>query len=55
MGKGNEKYRKMYDDAISAVIHHLIKYSTPNKLTYIAEKINGIISPKMDHLVNFFY
>jgi len=48
----NSLYRKMYDDAMKNVISLLVKKSSPNKFTYIAEFIGGI-NPKMDHLVCF--
>jgi len=52
-GKTDEKIRKMYDDATAAIVTHLVKESSPNKLTYITEMINGNLNPKMDHLVCF--
>lgn len=47
------RYRRMYEESSRAVITHLIKKSTPSGLTYIAEKENGNIVDKMDHLVCF--
>lgn len=52
-GKKEEKYRKMYEEATEAVITQLVKKSTPGGLTYIAEKENGHLVDKMDHLVCF--
>lgn len=49
----NSEYRRMYDSAMDNVYTHLVKKSTPNQLTYIAEMIGGRIDPKMDHLVCF--
>lgn len=43
----------MYEEATDAVISKLVKKSTPGGLTYIAEKDNGNIVDKMDHLVCF--
>lgn len=51
------KYRERYDHAIEGIKKHLIQYSTPNNLMYIAEIIDSAYPtnkhPKMDHLVCF--
>jgi mannosyl-oligosaccharide alpha-1,2-mannosidase len=52
-GKVYDKYRRMYDESVKAIRQHLIKHSKPNKLTYIAELINGQLVHKFDHLVCF--
>jgi len=52
-GKTENKYREMYDEAMRAVINHLVKSSTPGGLTYIAEKEGNMVVDKMDHLVCF--
>lgn len=49
-------YKDMYAEAMLGVRKHLLKYSNPNKLAFIAELPQGIggpLSPKMDHLVCF--
>eukprot|EP00026_Physarum_polycephalum_P004819 Phypoly_transcript_04843.p1 GENE.Phypoly_transcript_04843~~Phypoly_transcript_04843.p1 ORF type:complete len:590 (+),score=96.86 Phypoly_transcript_04843:68-1837(+) len=51
-GKQHDKYRRMYEEAMTAVIAQLVKKSTPSGLVYIAEKEGGIVD-KMDHLVCF--
>lgn len=55
MGKGDNvhRYQRMYEEAVRAIRSQLIQKSSPNGLTYIAEKQNGRINPKMDHLVCF--
>jgi hypothetical protein len=50
LDKKEPKYRRMYDEAMENVIKHLVKKSSPNGLTYIAEYNNGPYH-KMDHLV----
>lgn len=52
-GKNDPQYRRMYDEAMDNVVKHLVKKSSPNELTYIAELIGGRIENKMDHLVCF--
>lgn len=52
-GKKHDKYRRMYEEAMDAVISTLVQKSTPSGLAYIAEKEGGGLSPKMDHLVCF--
>lgn len=46
----------MWDEALAGVQEHLITYSHPSNFTVLGERpdgINGILSPKMDHLVCF--
>jgi hypothetical protein len=50
---GDEKWKKLYFDAMKDVKEKLIKKSNPNGLTYIAEMIGGRLNHKMDHLVCF--
>eukprot|EP01117_Protostelium_nocturnum_P007424 TRINITY_DN2657_c0_g1_i5.p1 TRINITY_DN2657_c0_g1~~TRINITY_DN2657_c0_g1_i5.p1 ORF type:complete len:660 (-),score=267.88 TRINITY_DN2657_c0_g1_i5:140-2098(-) len=50
---GDSKWEKMYQRSAKGIIDKLIHYSSPNKLTFIAELINGNIVNKMDHLVCF--
>jgi hypothetical protein len=52
-GKTESMYRDMYDKAIMGMHDELKQASTPSGLTYIADKSNGSIDSKMDHLVCF--
>jgi mannosyl-oligosaccharide alpha-1,2-mannosidase len=49
----DERWKVMYTDTVKGIFKHLVKESEPSKLTYIAELINGVSKPKMDHLVCF--
>ena len=49
-------YLDMWNQALAGVRKHLITYSKDANLTILAERpngLNGILSPKMDHLVCF--
>ena len=49
-------YQEMWNQALAGVRKHLVAYSAPSNLTFIAERPNGLsgkLSPKMDHLVCF--
>lgn len=50
-------YREMYDESVRGIKRHLVQYSYPSSLLYLAELPNGLSSPrlhpKMDHLVCF--
>jgi hypothetical protein len=50
-GKTEDLYRRMYLESMTGVRELLVQQSEPNKLTYIAELINGHKDAKMDHLV----
>lgn len=52
-GRTEPMYRAMYDKAMEGMHHELLQTSTPSGLTYIADKNNGVLDPKMDHLVCF--
>ena len=52
-GKKEPLYRKMYDKAIEGMHNELLQTSNPSGLVYIADKNNGILDHKMDHLVCF--
>eukprot|EP00039_Didymoeca_costata_P019683 m.338531 g.338531 ORF g.338531 m.338531 type:complete len:619 (-) comp18457_c0_seq1:83-1939(-) len=52
-GKKDNRWKEMYMESVSGIFEHLVKESEPNKLTFIAELINGGIKNKMDHLVCF--
>ncbi|KAG2213162.1 hypothetical protein INT47_011311 [Mucor saturninus] len=55
--KSEIKYRERYDHAVDGIKKHLVKYTYPNHLMYIAEmmdsKYPSITHNKMDHLVCF--
>ena len=49
----DDRWKNMYTETVDGIFKHLVKESSPNKLTYLGELINGSPSPKMDHLVCF--
>lgn len=54
--KEEKIYLKMFEEATEGIKKHMIKYSKPSGLTFVAELPNGIggyVSPKMDHLACF--
>ena len=50
--KSDKEARDMYDKAVEAIEHHLIKKSA-NGLKYLGEWRNGKLDPKMGHLTCF--
>ncbi len=52
-GRKEAKYRKMWDKAMAGFHTQLLRKSTPNGLTYIADRNNGRLEHKMDHLACF--
>jgi len=52
-GKTEQRYRKMYDKAIQGMHDKLLAVSMPSELVFIADKNNGRMDYKMDHLVCF--
>lgn len=49
-------YQDLWEEALEGVKKHLITYSTKASLTILAERpsgLNGVLTPKMDHLVCF--
>jgi len=52
-GKTEPMYREMYDKAMDSMHKELLQTSTPSGLVYIADKNNGTLDHKMDHLVCF--
>ena len=49
-------YKDMWNEALNGVRKHLITYSEPTGFTVLGERqggLNGILTPKMDHLVCF--
>jgi len=52
-GKTESLYRDMWDKAIDSMHEKLLQYSTPSGLAYIADRNNGRLDHKMDHLVCF--
>lgn len=52
-GKKEDIYREMYDHSIQGMHDELLQLSSPSGLVYIADKNNGHLDTKMDHLVCF--
>jgi len=52
-GKKESMYREMWDKAMKGVHDQLVQKSTPNGLTFLADRDNGRINRKMDHLACF--
>ena len=52
-GKKEDKYRQMYDKAIQGMHDELLQVSSPSGLVFIADRNNGRLDTKMDHLVCF--
>ncbi|KAL7432933.1 hypothetical protein ACHAXM_010194 [Skeletonema potamos] len=52
-GRKEKMYRKMWDKAMNGLHDQLVQKSKPNGLTYIADRTNGRLDHKMDHLVCF--
>lgn len=51
-GQTNDEERKVYDDAMEAIIGHLVRKSSAG-LTFITSKSNGKLNDRMDHLTCF--
>eukprot|EP00037_Helgoeca_nana_P002037 m.31449 g.31449 ORF g.31449 m.31449 type:complete len:627 (+) comp12321_c0_seq1:65-1945(+) len=51
--KTDPRWKEMYTETVDGIFKRLVHGSIPNNYTYIAELINGRVSPKMDHLVCF--
>ena len=52
-GRKETMYREMYDKAIDSMHQSLVQTSTPSGLVYIADRNDGVLDHKMDHLVCF--
>jgi hypothetical protein len=52
-GQVETKYRDMYDESIQGMYDQLLQLSTPSGLVFIADRNNGKLDTKMDHLVCF--
>lgn len=52
-GRTEQLYRDMYDKAMQGMHDVLLQVSSPSGLVYIADKNNGVLDTKMDHLVCF--
>ena len=52
-GKTESWYREMYDKAIQGMHDELLQISSPSGLVFLADKNNGKLNTKMDHLVCF--
>lgn len=52
-GKAEPMFREMYDQSMDGMHNELLQKSTPSGLYYIADKNDGKLHHKMDHLVCF--
>jgi mannosyl-oligosaccharide alpha-1,2-mannosidase len=52
-GKKEKQYRAMWDKSVNGMHHHLLKKSSPNGLTYIADRTGGKVGNTMSHLTCF--
>ncbi|KAL3917157.1 MAG: hypothetical protein SGILL_004847 [Bacillariaceae sp.] len=52
-GRTESMYREMYDTSMQGMYDELLQVSSPSGLVYIADKNNGQMDTKMDHLVCF--
>ena len=52
-GKKDMKLRDLWDKSINGMHHHLLKKSTPNGLTYIADRSNKHVGNEMSHFTCF--
>jgi len=52
-GKTEPRFRNMYDKSIQGMHDRLLSVSSPSGLVFIADRNNGIMDKKMDHLVCF--
>jgi hypothetical protein len=52
-GRKEDAYRRMWDKAVAGMHEQLLRKSSLTGLTYIANRIDGRLEHKMDHLVCF--
>lgn len=52
-GQTDEEAREMYDDAMVAIIEHMVRKSSPSGLTYVSDLKFDRLEHKMDHLACF--
>lgn len=52
-GQTEQLFRNMYDKSIQGMHDHLLSVSSPSGLVFIADRNNGKMDYKMDHLVCF--
>lgn len=52
-GKTQPLLKKMYDETMVSVIHHLVKQSPTKNLTYVGELRGSSFAARMDHLACF--
>jgi hypothetical protein len=52
-GRMEQFYRDMYDKSMQGMYDVLLQVSSPSGLVYIADRNNGVMDTKMDHLVCF--
>lgn len=52
-GQTDEEAREMYDEAMTAIIEHMVRTSNPSRLVYVSDMRNDRLSHKMEHLACF--
>jgi mannosyl-oligosaccharide alpha-1,2-mannosidase len=52
-GQTDEEARDMYDEAMAAIMEHMVRKSTPSGLTYVSDMKFDRLEHKMDHLACF--
>ncbi|KAL7485158.1 hypothetical protein ACHAW6_010766 [Cyclotella cf. meneghiniana] len=52
-GRKEQRFRDMWDKSMNGVHNQLVQKSSPNGLTYLADRENGRLHHKMDHLACF--
>jgi hypothetical protein len=52
-GRSEQFYRDMYDKSMEGMYDVLLQVSSPSGLVFIADRNNGVMDTKMDHLVCF--
>ncbi|KAG5683523.1 hypothetical protein PVAND_012797 [Polypedilum vanderplanki] len=52
-GQTDEEARDMYDEAMVAIIEHMVRKSSPSGLTYVSDMKFDRLEHKMDHLACF--
>eukprot|EP00804_Cyclotella_cryptica_P017587 CCRYP_006741-RB/>CCRYP_006741-RB protein AED:0.04 eAED:0.04 QI:773/0.8/0.83/1/0.8/0.83/6/101/777 len=52
-GRKEQRFREMWDKSMNGVHSQLVQKSNPNGLTYLADRENGRLNHKMDHLACF--
>lgn len=47
------RYKRMYNEAMDAIIARLIMFSSPSKLVYLSDRLGLNLHPTMHHLACF--